>query len=58
MINKKEDAFSVAYIEGREDILLEVLADIEEHKFDSVSQVKGLIHIMLDAIKKAKKDYV
>ena len=58
MINEKKDKFSVAYLEGREDILLELMQDITNEGYDNVSQVKGAIHSMIDAINKVKKDYV
>lgn len=45
------------FINTKIDTLTELLAEIDEHDFATVSQVKGLIHTNLDIIKGIKEEY-
>ncbi len=57
-LEKITNKHTVNYLEGREDILKELLDEINNEDYDSVAQIRGAIHMMITVINKVKKDYV
>jgi len=55
-VKKHIEAIGRTHINAKISALNELLAEILEHDFDTVSQVKGLIHTNLEILEKVKSE--
>jgi len=56
MITTSIKKIGEVHLNAKEQTLVNLLKDIEESEFETISQVKGLIHNELEHIKKMKEE--